>query len=94
VSKDATISEDSRIPLKLVSTICIAIIALCGAWYSLNARLDRIESKLDAMMPRVEMAEWSVDLQQANPSLDVPRISLRIVEGSGMNKPNKKKVSP
>lgn len=52
----------------------VIISILLGGGYSVIAKLQRIESRLDAAVTVRQMNRWQKDLKTMNPAINVPNI--------------------
>lgn len=72
MSEATTITEKSKVPLKIALLLAGFAAAQAVSFYAVKR--DIAELKRD-IVSRSEIVEWASDLQRANPSLNVPRVS-------------------
>lgn len=72
MSEATTITEKSKVPLKIALLLATFAAAQAVSFYAVKR--DIAELKRD-IVTRSEMIEWTSDLQRANPSINVPKVS-------------------
>lgn len=85
-----TISEKTKLPMKFVIPLCAGVVYVTTLWYSLqhsiNETIREVRDIKSEVWYRAEHAEWTRDLQVANPTVKVPIVSSQFPNASSRNR--------